>query len=413
MIKEKRKPSTRFPGFEDDWEQRKLGDLVNSSSGFTGDANLNDGKYRLTRIETIANGTVNEERVGYTNEQPPESYLLESGDILYSNINSIDHIGKVALYHRNEQPLYHGINLLKLKPNKEIQSDYLFHFLNSRIARNWAEVHANKAVSQASINQSSLSKQLIAYCSIEEQERISTLFNKIDETITLHQRKLDDLKELKSGLLQKMFPQKGEKVPQVRFPGFTGDWEQRKLGDLGTTYGGLSGKSKEDFGHGEASFITYLNVFNNPVTNPELVEKVEIDPKQNKVEVGDVFFTTSSETPEEVGMSSVLTEECEETYLNSFCFGFRPTYKFDLSFLAFMLRSEAVREKIKILAQGISRYNISKKKVMEIEVPVPELEEQKAIGSFFNTLEEAITLHQKKIDDLNQLKSGLLQKMFP
>lgn len=83
-------------------------------------------------------------------------------------------------------------------------------------------------------------------------------------------------------------------------------WEQRKLGEMGQTYTGLSGKTKDDFGHGQAQFVTYMNVFSNPISNPEMTEPIEIDPKQNEVEVGDVFFTTSSETPEEVGMSSVL-----------------------------------------------------------------------------------------------------------
>lgn len=186
------------------------------------------------------------------------------------------------------------------------------------------------------------------------------------------------------------------KVPKLRFPEFTDDWEQRKLGDLGTTFTGLYGKTAVDFGHGEASFITYMNVFTNPVSNPQMVEHVEIDPKQREVEVGDVFFTTSSETPEEVGMSSVLKEKSGVVYLNSFCFGFRPLVKFDLDYLAFMLRSESVRKQIKLLAQGISRFNISKTKMMDIEVPLSKIDEQVAIGRYFAQLDRLITLHQRE-----------------
>ncbi|WP_337609235.1 restriction endonuclease subunit S [Phascolarctobacterium succinatutens] len=181
------------------------------------------------------------------------------------------------------------------------------------------------------------------------------------------------------------------------FPGsFAFTWEQRKLGDLGTTFTGLSGKTAIDFGHGEASFITYMNVFTNPVSNPKMVEHVEIDSKQREVEVGDVFFTTSSETPEEVGMSSVLKEKSGVMYLNSFCFGFRPLVKFDLDYLAFMLRSESVRKQIKLLAQGISRFNISKTKMMDIEIPLSKIDEQVAIGRYFAQLDNLITLHQRK-----------------
>ena len=165
---------------------------------------------------------------------------------------------------------------------------------------------------------------------------------------------------------------------------------------MGQTYTGLSGKTKDDFGHGQARFVTYMNVFSNPISNPEMTEPIEIDPKQNEVEVGDVFFTTSSETPEEVGMSSILLEKRGKTYLNSFCFGFRPSEKIDSYYLAYMLRSESTRAKIILLAQGISRYNISKNKVMEIAVSLPSLDEQKMIGQYFSQLDNLITLHQRQ-----------------
>ena len=184
--------------------------------------------------------------------------------------------------------------------------------------------------------------------------------------------------------------------PRCFLGSFDFSWEQRKLGDVGETYTGLSGKTKADFGHGQARFVTYMNVFSNPISNPEMTEPIEIDPKQNEVEVGDVFFTTSSETPEEVGMSSVLLEKRGKIYLNSFCFGFRPTEKIDSYYLAYMLRSESAREKIILLAQGISRYNISKNKVMEIAVSLPSLDEQKLIGQHFRQLDNLITLHQRE-----------------
>ena len=185
------------------------------------------------------------------------------------------------------------------------------------------------------------------------------------------------------------------------------------MGELGQTYNGLTGKSKDDFGHGQAQYITYMNVFSNPICNLALTEKIEVDQKQNEVEIGDVFFTTSSETPEEVGMSSVLTEKQGITYLNSFCFGYRPLQKINLNYLAYMLRSNPFRKNITFLAQGISRYNISKTKVMDVSVHLPTAEEQYIIGSFFKNLDSLITLHQRKLDALKKIKSALLEKMFP
>ncbi|MBO4395754.1 MAG: restriction endonuclease subunit S [Eubacterium sp.] len=203
------------------------------------------------------------------------------------------------------------------------------------------------------------------------------------------------------------------KNPQIRFDGFTDDWEQRKLGDIGETYTGLSGKTKEDFGHGNAKFVTYMNVFSNSIADSSMTESVEIDKKQNEVNYGDVFFTTSSETPDEVGMSSVWLENSENTYLNSFCFGYRPSVEINPYYMAYMLRSENVRKNIVFLAQGISRYNISKNKMMEISVPLPELDEQQKIGEYFHDLDNLITIHQRKYEKLLFVKKSMLEKMFP
>ena len=185
------------------------------------------------------------------------------------------------------------------------------------------------------------------------------------------------------------------------------------MGDMGSTFTGLSGKNKEDFGHGNAQFITYMNVFSNPVANLEMTEAVEIDTKQNSVKKGDVFFTTSSETPEEVGMSCVMPENKENIYLNSFCFGYRPTEKFDLNYLAYVLRADSFRKEMIFLAQGISRYNISKNKVMEIAIPVPNIEEQAMVGKYFTNLDHLITLHQRECEQAKKYKKYMLQKMFP
>ena len=203
------------------------------------------------------------------------------------------------------------------------------------------------------------------------------------------------------------------RVPKLRFPGFTEDWEQRKLGSIGSTYTGLSGKTKEDFGHGEAEYITYLNVFQNTISDIIMTDKVEIDTTQNEVKYGDVLFTTSSETPEEVGMSSVWLGDTPNIYLNSFCFGFRPNQKINPYFLGYSLRAPYMRDKIKILAQGISRYNISKNKVMELEISLPNYEEQKLLGTFLQRIDLIITLHQRKLDNLKLKKKALLQKLFP
>ena len=155
-----------------------------------------------------------------------------------------------------------------------------------------------------------------------------------------------------------------------------------------------------------------MNVYSNPIIDVEMTEPIEIDLKQNEVEIGDVFFTTSSETPEEVGMSSVLLKKCGTVYLNSFCFGFRPFIILDNYFLAYMLRAQVTRKQIILLAQGISRYNISKNKVMEINIFVPHDKEQQQLGKFFYKLDNLITLHQRKLDKMKELKKAFLNLIF-
>ena len=138
-----------------------------------------------------------------------------------------------------------------------------------------------------------------------------------------------------------------------------------------------------------------MNVFSNPIAASDKTESVEIDHKQNEVQYGDIFFTTSSETPEEVGISSVWLENKENVYLNSFCFGYRPTEKNNPYYMAYMLRANNFRSKMILLAQGISRYNISKNSAMDIEIQVPKYDEQKSIGKIFYEIDNLITLHQR------------------
>src|SRR5699024_2920217 len=246
--------------------------------------------------------------------------------------------------------------------------------------------------SRGGLNKKLLNDYAVNLSSIDEQHKLGILLSHIDNTLQLHERKYEELALIKKALLQKLFPKNDEVAPEVRYKNFNDAWEQRKLGEVGKTFTGLSGKTKEDFGHGDAHFVTYMNVYSNPISDPNMVENVEIDTKQQEVKKGDVFFTTSSETPEEVGMSSVWLSDAPHIYLNSFCFGFRPTVNiFHPYYLAYLLRSNNIRNKMMILAQGISRYNISKNKVMKLNVTIPNIREQQKIGEFFKQLDFLIT----------------------
>ena len=346
---------------------------------------------------TAINGTENEK--AFISEELYEklskvSGKLEEGDILVTGGGSVGNPYIVP----DNKPLYtKDADLLWIKNKGKFHPYFLYEFFFSPTFRNYlGSISHVGTIAHYTITQ--LSDTPISLPSFEEQKEVGEYFQSLDCLITLHQRKCEQTKKLKKYMLQKMFPQNGEKIPKIRFDGFTYDWEQRKLGDMGSTFTGLSGKTKENFGHGDAQFITYMNVFSNPVANLEMTEAVEIDAKQNCVKKGDVFFTTSSETPEEVGMSCVMPENKDNIYLNSFCFGYRPTEKFDLDYLAYVLRADSFRQEMTFLAQGISRYNISKNKVMEVSIPIPNLEEQTMVGRYFSNLDHLITLHQRQTD---------------
>lgn len=171
--------------------------------------------------------------------------------------------------------------------------------------------------------------------------------------------------------------------------------EWKSIENLGTYFGGLTGKTKEDFVDGNAKFITYMNVFNNPSLNTSTTGVVRIgeNEKQNKIQKGDILFTGSSETPEEAGMSCVVTEELREAfYMNSFCFGIRLSEpeQYNLHFLKHVFRSSGIRNKIAKTASGVTRFNISKSRFGKIQIPIPSLSEQARIVGILDTFTASI-----------------------
>lgn len=193
------------------------------------------------------------------------------------------------------------------------------------------------------------------------------------------------------------------------------EWRLEKLGIFGDTYTGLSGKAKEDFGVGKP-YIPYLNIFNNAIIRDGDFGyvNIEIEENQNLVQNGDLFFTTSSETPEEVGMCSVYLGNEPELYLNSFCFGFRTYNKTEVSteYLAQLFRSLLGRRIIYKLAQGATRYNISKTNLLNEEIPLPPLPEQKAIARVLSTADATILTTEKLIAQKELRKKWLMQQLL-
>lgn len=339
-----------------------------------GDSLLSDGKYHLTRIETIADGIVDENRVGYLNEKPDDMYLLKHGDILYSNINSISHMGKVAKYQGNS-PLYHGINLLRLQLENNINSDFLLYLLNTEKCRNWAKTRANQAVSQASINQSLLTTQEIAISSFEEQKKIGDYFRNLDHLITLHQRKLNILKSAPKFLLGIV-------------------WEQRKLGKL-VAFSKGAGYSKGDLKENGTPIILYGRLYTKYETVISDVDTFA-DAKENSVysKGGEVIVPASGETTEDISIASVV--EKSGVLLGGDLNVITPANGIDSAFLAISISNGKPHNDMAKMAQGKSVVHLHNLDLAKIDFPYPSYKEQQKIRKYFSNLDHLITLHQRQ-----------------
>ena len=245
---------------------------------------------------------------------------------------------------------------------------------------------------------------------LKEQEKIAEILLTCDKAIRLTTQIITQLKQRNQGLAQQLLT--GEK----RVKGFENSvWKEVRLGEIGSTYNGLTSKSKEDFGEGKP-YIPYLNIFSNHIVDSAAFElvKIGVDDKQNKVIYGDILFTISSETPDEVGMSSVMLGNIDELYLNSFCFGFR-LYSFDNllpQYACYLFRNKDFREEIVRLAQGSTRFNLSKSEFLKTRVFLPTLTEQNAIAQILDTAHQELKLYEQKLQLLQAQKKTLMQKLL-
>lgn len=436
-------PQIRYAEFTGEWEQVKFSEMAETRRGLTyKPSDVQKNGVRVLRSANISEGKfIKDDNDVFVNREAVNIDCVKNNDILITAANGSQRlVGKHCLVQNVEQneSVHGGFMLLASAQSPE--------FLNASMDSSWYRDFINFFVaggngSIGNLNKADLDNYTLHVPSLPEQEKIGELFRNLDNLIDEEQKRLDKLHAIKAALLQKMFPsdnpgnalngggnslimndlQKYNLVitphpapntPAIRFRGYTEPWQKKRLGDVGSTYMGLSGKCKNDFGHGQARYITYMNVYTNTIAKVSGIDYIEIDPSQNKVQYGDVLFTTSSETPEEVGMSSVWLGNTPNTYLNSFCCGYRPTIKNDPYFMAYLMRSNNIRRSFVFLAQGISRFNISKQKAMDIEISFPSLSEQQQIGNFFRTQDEQIAHTARYITSLRTIRTALLQKMF-
>ena len=275
---------------------------------------------------------------------------------------------------------------------------------------NWNLNRFSESSAQPGLSVEKLVRYKLVIPPSNEQVIIANILQLWDTAIEKQSELIEKLKLRKRALMQQLLS--GKK----RLPGFSGEWKEVRLGDAGSAYGGLVNKNKEDFENGNALFITYMNVFSNGKIDIDNLGQVRILPseRQEQVQYGDVFFTVSSETPDEVGMTSVLLNEVQNTYLNSFCFGYRlndfksivPVYA------SYLFRGDDFRKEMYKIAQGSTRFNISKTEVLNMRITIPSIEEQNAIASVLVNADKEIEIQKQKLTALQAQKKGLMQVLL-
>jgi type I restriction enzyme S subunit len=403
-------PSIRFPEFKDGWASNTIGDLFELDAR---PINKPSSSYKSIGIRSHFKGTFQRLDSDPSKNVMDTLYVVKENDLIVNITFAWE--GAVAIASKDDEgglvshrfPTYIN-NKYKVEINF-----FRFLFPTNDFKRTLDLISPGSAGRNRVLKKSDFLKIKFFIPTLPEQKRIASFFTVLDKKIAELKQKKALLEQYKKGVMQKLFSQ------ELRFKDENGKefpkWEKKTLGNIGVTYNGLTGKTKDNFGVGKP-YIQYKQIFDNTKIDVSKFDFVQVDEKesQNKTKYGDVFFTTSSETPLEIGYSSVLLENVDELYLNSFCFGYRINSFKELSptFAQYLFRSPIFRKEVIKLGQGSTRYNMSKVELMKIEILLPSEKEQNKISTFLETIDEKLIRTTTQLQQTQQWKKGLLQNMF-
>lgn len=391
------KPKIRFKGYTDEWEQRKFSDCAQRESLFqTSSYDCPSVEYEdVIAEEGCLNKDIRLKEVQKT------GIKFDGTQVLY---------GKLRPYlHNWLNPDFMGVAVgdwWVFRP-VEIDKNFLYRLIQTKKFDNVANQSSGSKMPRADWNLVSQS-EFIVPISLEEQCRIAEAFEELDRLITLHQRKYEQAKTLKKYMLQKMFPQDGMRVPEIRFAGFTDEWEQRKLNTITDVRDGTHDSPKYvEVGH---PFITSKNVKDGYINYDDVQyvsdEDFEEINKRSKVDINDILMgmigtvgniALVRETPNFAIKNVALIKDTEEVFY---------------LYLYHCLQSNSIVSQLSENLDGGTQKFIALNKIRELNIPYPIKEEQRQIGSFLEQLDNLITLHQRKIEKLKQIKKSCLEKMF-
>ncbi|MBQ3119493.1 MAG: restriction endonuclease subunit S [Peptococcaceae bacterium] len=407
-MEESRKPAIRFKGFTDDWEQRKLDDnLIEYKETTT----INNQYPALTssrkgiflQTEYFAgNQIASENNTGYN--VVPYGYFtyrhMSDDEIFHFNINDIVENGIVSTLY----PVF--------TTDENLDSKYLQYQLNNGHEFSEFAVLQKQGGSRTYMYLNKLKQlHLTVPVSIDEQKKIAVLLEEVDNLITLHQRKYDKLVNIKKSMLEKMFPKDGEVVPEIRFEGFTDDWEQRKFSELVQIERGGSPRPIDDYITDNPNGLNWVKIGDAPQQGHYITKTTEkIKPeglsKTREVHPGDLILSNSMSfgKPYIMGIDGCIHDGWLLIRDNDNIF--------DLTFLCHLLGTPQMLNQYRSFAAGSTVNNLNKELVGNTIITIPKIDEQQVLGQYLENIDNLITLHQRKLEKLQNIKKSMLERMF-
>ena len=417
MTNKNKFPAIRFKGFDDAWEQRKFDEVfdctIPNNTLSRAELNYESGSVRnihygdiLIKYGSVVD--VQNDEIPFATGKSSDDFkgaLLQDGDIIIADTAEDETTGK-ACEVGNSQGLdvVSGLHTMVCRPRNKMALGYLGYYLNSD-AYHHQLLPLMQGIKVLSLSRTNVQKTMVCYPkSKTEQQLIADCFRNLDHLITLHQRKLDKLHNTKKACLEKMFPKNGSNVPEIRFAGFTEAWEQRELGSITSSYsGGTPTAGKAEYYDGDIPFIRSGEI-NEEKTELFLSELGYKNSSAAMVEKGDILYALYGATSGEVSISKL------KGAINQAILAIKPNEGYDSEFLMQWLRNQKDNI-ISTYLQG-GQGNLSGTIVKSLKVDITTYDEQQAIGAYFRNLDNLITLHQRKLEKLQNIKKSMLEKMF-
>ncbi|AIS61627.1 restriction endonuclease subunit S [Listeria ivanovii] len=406
-MKDERKtaPVIRFNGFSDAWEQRKLGDVATSFEyGLNASSKEYDGENKYIRITDI---NENSHLFNQNNLTSPDivlinsdNYLLKEGDILFARTGAS--VGKSYCYEEIDGKVYYAGFLIRAKVKQKYDVKFIFQNTLTNRYNNFIQITSQRS-GQPGINAQEYANFDLHTPKLEEQQKIGTFFKQLDNTIALHQRKLDTLKLMKKGFLQQMFPEKGEKVPKLRFADFEEEWEQRKIRDFLT-------ESKTKGSNGLIAKKLTVKLWRKGIIAKEEIYSGSSATKYYVRKAGQFMYGKLDFINQAFGIIPTELDGYEST-IDSPAFDFQNEINPHFFFEYISLRQFYEYQGNIANGSRIAK-RIHTETFFEMPILTPSQEEQEKIGLFIKQVDSKIDFHQTKLNILNRFKKAYLQNMF-